>query len=65
MFRGNLMPHYWSFGGAGMWVILLEAAVALGLLLVIVWATWPKRRESAPQDPKSLKNTEEDHTRHD
>lgn len=27
-----------------MWVILLEAAVALGLLLIIVWATWPRKR---------------------
>ncbi|HRD35333.1 MAG TPA: hypothetical protein PLR02_13895 [Rhodocyclaceae bacterium] len=26
-----------------MWVILLEAAVAVSLLLIIVWATWPKR----------------------
>lgn len=26
-----------------MWVIFLEAGVALALLLVIVWATWPKR----------------------
>ncbi len=28
-----------------MWVILLEAGVALALLLTIVWATWPKRRD--------------------
>ncbi|WP_281374112.1 hypothetical protein [Aromatoleum toluvorans] len=27
-----------------MWVIFLEAGVALALLLVIVWATWPRRR---------------------
>jgi hypothetical protein len=27
-----------------MWVIFLEAGVALALLLIIVWATWPKRR---------------------
>jgi hypothetical protein len=26
-----------------MWVIFLEAGVALVLLLGIVWATWPKR----------------------
>ncbi len=26
-----------------MWVILLEAAVALSLLLIIVWATWPRK----------------------
>ena len=27
-----------------MWVIFLEAGLALLLLLVIVWATWPRRR---------------------
>lgn len=26
-----------------MWVIFLEAGIALALLLTIVWATWPKR----------------------
>ncbi len=30
-----------------MWVIFLEVGLALALLLVIVWATWPKRREDA------------------
>lgn len=30
-----------------MWVIFLEMGVALGLLLLIVWWTWPKKR---PQD---------------
>ena len=27
-----------------MWVIFLEAGIALALLLTIVWATWPKRK---------------------
>lgn len=36
-----------------MWVILLEAAVALALLLVIVWATWPKRREADRKEGKT------------
>jgi hypothetical protein len=27
-----------------MWVILLEMAVALAILIVIVWWTWPKKR---------------------
>jgi len=27
-----------------MWVVLLEMGVALGLLLLIVWWTWPKKR---------------------
>jgi len=29
---------------AAMWVILLEMAVALGLLILIVWWTWPKKK---------------------
>lgn len=34
-----------------MWVIFLEAALALCLLLLMVWATWPKRvRKSAQKD---------------
>ena len=33
-----------------MWVIALEAGVALALLLIIVWATWPRK-----------KNTEDEH----
>lgn len=30
---------------AAMWVIFLEMAVALGLLILIVWWTWPKKRK--------------------
>lgn len=33
--------------GPAMWVIFLEMGVALGLLLLIVWWTWPKKR---PED---------------
>jgi hypothetical protein len=36
-----------------MWVIFLEMGVALGLLLLIVWWTWPKKRpedKDAPED---------------
>ena len=33
--------------GRTMWVIFLEMGVALGLLLLIVWWTWPKKR---PED---------------
>jgi len=29
-----------------MWVILLEAGVALSLLLIIVWATWPRKKNT-------------------
>jgi hypothetical protein len=34
---------------SGLWIILLEAAVALGLLLFIVWWTLPKKRRK-PED---------------
>ena len=30
---------------AAMWVILLEMAVALAILILIVWWTWPKKRK--------------------
>jgi len=30
---------------AAMWVIFLEMAVALALLILIVWWTWPKKRK--------------------
>ncbi|QTQ31190.1 Uncharacterized protein pbN1_11980 [Aromatoleum bremense] len=33
-----------------MWVIFLEAGVALALLLIIVWATWPKRSNRPSED---------------
>jgi len=38
---------------ANVWVIFLEAGVALLLLLIIVWATWPRReqeKERADED---------------
>jgi hypothetical protein len=28
---------------SGLWIILLEALVALGLLVFIVWWTWPRQ----------------------
>ena len=36
-----------------MWLLLLEAGVALGLLLFIVWWTWPrdKSREDDSKKP--------------
>ena len=33
-----------------MWVIFLEAALALILLLIIVWATWPRRKSELDDD---------------
>lgn len=35
-----------------MWVIFLEAGIALALLLTIVWATWPKKRNSDVEQDK-------------
>ena len=37
--------------GRTMWVIFLEMAVALGLLLLIVWWTWPKKRPEDEDKP--------------
>ena len=37
--------------GPNMWVILLELGVALGLLLLIVWWTWPKKRPEDKEEP--------------
>lgn len=33
-----------------MWVIILEAVVALSLLFLIVWATWTRRRKESEED---------------
>ncbi len=33
-----------------MWVILLEAGVALALLLFIVWWTWPRKDRQETRD---------------
>ncbi len=34
-----------------MWVVYLEMGVALALLILIVWWTWPaKRPDEAPKD---------------
>jgi hypothetical protein len=30
----------------GMWIVLLEIALALGLAAFIVWWTWPKKRDA-------------------
>jgi hypothetical protein len=29
--------------GSGVWIIFLESAVALALLVFIVWWTWPRK----------------------
>jgi hypothetical protein len=41
-----------------MWVIYLEMAVALALLILIVWWTWPaKRADKALEDEARKENT--------
>lgn len=35
-----------------MWMLLLEAGVAVGLLLFIVWWTWPKSDNKDDGKPK-------------
>jgi hypothetical protein len=37
---------------SGLWIILLEAGVALALLLLIVWWTLPKKPKDRDGDPK-------------
>lgn len=33
-----------------MWILILEAVVALALLLGIVWWSWPKRRKPTDEE---------------
>lgn len=40
----------------GMWVILLEIGLALGLAAFIVWWTWPKKR--APDGAEATREKE-------
>ena len=45
----------------GLWVILLEAGLALGLLLLIVWSTWPKGKpDSKGAQVTGLSNKEKE-----
>lgn len=55
----------------GLWVMLLEAFVALCMLLGIVWATWPKGKPEhtrsqvahPPQDDAAPKAADEEHAK--
>lgn len=38
---------------SGLWIILLEAGLALALLLALVWWTLPKRPKSGEQASRS------------
>ena len=35
---------------SGLWIILLEAAIALGLLVFIVWWTMPTKKKDSGSD---------------
>jgi len=37
---------------SGLWIILLEAGVALGLLVFIVWWTWPRNGRGGEEKGK-------------
>jgi hypothetical protein len=42
-----------------MWVIYLEMGVALAMLLLIVWFTWPrKRQQEQPKQPPADKDAD-------
>ncbi len=43
-----------------MWLIFLEAGLALLLLFLIVWATWPKRRPPTPSDDNINEKSRDD-----
>lgn len=42
-----------------MWVIFLEAGIALALVLIVVWATWPKRQPDADRQGAEQENDNE------
>lgn len=42
-----------------MWVIFLEAGLALLLLLIIVWATWPRRGQAQQNNLPSEEKRDE------
>lgn len=43
-----------------MWVIFLEAGLALVLLFLIVWATWPRRSDGAEPRPDHTEEAKDD-----
>lgn len=48
-----------------MWIFLLEAGVALALLLFILWWTLPRKEKDASdtEPPKALTDKKDDHDR--
>ena len=37
---------------SGLWIIVLEAGLALALVLALVWWTLPKKPKQGPQDAR-------------
>lgn len=46
--RGESIAPRPALRESSMWIIVLEAGVALALLVFIVWWTWPKSDKAAP-----------------
>jgi hypothetical protein len=44
---------------SGLWIILLEAGLALALVAFLVWWTLPRRPESEDRDPKEFRQGDE------
>jgi hypothetical protein len=42
-----------------LWIIVLEAGLALGLVAFLVWWTLPRRRESEDGDPEDSSSRSE------
>jgi hypothetical protein len=42
--------HHDSGRVAAMWIIFLEAGIALGIAVFIVWWTWPKKSDDGKRD---------------
>ena len=47
----------------GMWVILLEIGLVIGLAAFIVWWTWPKKRDEGDMDGPDAERRREDSER--
>jgi hypothetical protein len=46
---------------SGLWIILLEAGLALALVAFLVWWTLPRRAGSENRKPKDSSNASERH----
>lgn len=41
--RTGKPPYHAATMGNGAWILILESLLALGLLVFIVWWTWPRK----------------------